>query len=33
MRWFVLVAGLSLIGGLTVAGYATMVWLAYLADP
>ena len=33
MRWFVLIAGLSLIGGLTIAGYATMVWLAYLSDP
>ena len=33
MRWFVLVTGISLIGGLTVAGYATMVWLAHLADP
>lgn len=28
MRWFVLITGLALIGGLTIAGYATMVWLA-----
>ncbi len=33
MRWFVLVTGVTLIGGLTIAGYATMVWLAQLADP
>ena len=26
-------AGLSLLGGLTLCGYGTMVWLAYLADP
>ena len=29
MRWFVLFAGLFLLGGLTIGGYATMVWLAY----
>ncbi len=34
MRWFVLLAGLLVIGGFTVRGYATMVWLAYIAvDP
>lgn len=31
MRWFVLVAGLFVLGGLTVGGYATMVWLALIA--
>ena len=30
MRWFVLFVGLLLLGGLTVGGYTTMVWLAYL---
>jgi len=33
MRWFVLLAGLFLLGGLTVGGYATIIWLAYLAAP
>ena len=34
MRWFVLLAGLLVLGGLTVGGYATMVWLAQVAaDP
>ena len=34
MRWFVLLAGLLVIGGLTVGGYATMVRLAHIAvDP
>ena len=33
MKWFVLITGVTLIGGLTIAGYATTVWLAQLADP
>ena len=30
MRWFVLFMGLALLGGLTLIGYATMIWLAFL---
>ena len=26
-------AGLFLLGGLTICGYATIVWLAYFAEP
>ena len=33
MRWFVLVVGLLMLGGLTICGYATIVWLAYFAEP
>ena len=34
MKWFVLLAGLFVLGGLTVGGYATMVRLALIAaDP
>ncbi len=33
MRWFVLITGVTLIGGLTIAGYATMIWLAQLTGP
>ena len=33
MRWFVLLTALFLLGGLTICGYGTIVWLAYLADP
>ena len=33
MRWFVLLAGIFVIGGLTIAGYATMLWLAQSPEP
>ena len=29
MRWFVLILGLASLGGLTICGYVTMLWLAY----
>ena len=29
MRWFVLSLGLVTLGGLTIGGYVTMLWLAY----
>ena len=32
MRWLVLIAGIGMLGGLTVAGYVTMVWLIVAAD-
>ena len=31
MRWFVLGLGLFLLGGLTIGGYTTMIWLAHFA--
>ena len=33
MRWFVLFSGVFVLGGLTVAGYATMLWLAQSTEP
>lgn len=32
MRWFVLLAGLFMLGGFTLAGYITMVWLTIIAE-
>ena len=32
MRWFVLTLGLVALGGLTIGGYVTMLWLAYFAE-
>ena len=31
MRWFVLFLGLALLGGLSIGGYVTMLWLAYFS--
>ena len=31
VRWFVLGLGLFLLGGLTLGGYVTMIWLAHFA--
>ena len=28
MRWFVLIMGIGLLGGVTAAGFVTMIWLA-----
>ena len=33
MRWFVLFSGVFVLGGLTVGGYATMLWLAQSTEP
>ena len=33
MRWFVLFSGIFVLGGLTVAGYAAMLWLAQSPEP
>ena len=33
MRWFVLIAGLFLLGGFALGGYVTMIWLATIATP
>lgn len=32
MRWFVLILGLVTLGGLTIGGYVTMLWLAYFTE-
>ena len=33
MRWFVLCGDILMLGGLTIGGYVTMIWLAQTAAP
>lgn len=33
MKWFVLFAGLLILGGLALVGYITMVWIAFANEP